>query len=52
LRRPVAAAAPAVDHCSPDAPADPLINWTDISVGIEEFQEKAGLWPGGDAPKE
>jgi hypothetical protein len=27
----------------------PLINWTDISVGIEEFQEKAGLWPGGDA---
>jgi arylsulfatase len=29
----------------------PLINWTDISVGIEEFQEKTGLWPAGDAPK-
>jgi arylsulfatase len=30
----------------------PLINWTDISVGIEEFQEKAGLLPGGGAPKQ
>jgi arylsulfatase len=29
----------------------PLINWSDLHVGIVEFQRKAGLLPGGDAPK-
>jgi hypothetical protein len=29
----------------------PLINWSDLHVGITEFQRKAGLLPGGAAPK-
>ena len=29
----------------------PLINWSDIFVGIQDFQKKMGLSPGGSAPK-
>jgi arylsulfatase len=30
----------------------PLINWSDLHLGIIEFQRKAGLLPGGGAPKQ
>ena len=29
----------------------PLINWSDIFVGIQNFQRKAGLWPPAKAPQ-
>ena len=29
----------------------PLINWSDLSVGITDFQRKAGLLPPAPAPK-
>jgi arylsulfatase len=29
----------------------PLFNWSDIFIGIQEFQRKAGLLPDGAAPK-
>lgn len=30
----------------------PLINWSDLSVGITDFQRKAGLLPPAAAPKQ
>jgi hypothetical protein len=30
----------------------PLINWSDLSVGITDFLRKAGLLPSAAAPKQ
>lgn len=30
---------------------DPLINWSDLSVGITDFQREAGLLPAATTPK-